>query len=80
MYVTGVEPSNLSHGGERSLCKLVVDWMESVADEKSVELLAENVSQLCIKFVRIKCDFDKKNNCMKCCTSCWQNDASDVRL
>jgi hypothetical protein len=53
LRIIGVEPSNLSQGGDRSLCKLVVDWMESVADEKSVELLAENVSGSMLEFVLI---------------------------
>jgi influenza virus NS1A-binding protein len=40
--IIGIEPSNLSSSGEKPLCKLVVDWLETAAEETPVSKLAEN--------------------------------------
>jgi len=42
--VLGVEPQNLNVDGEKLLCKLVVDWLETaIRDEDPVDKLSENV-------------------------------------
>jgi len=41
--VQGVEPQNLNVDGEKPLCKLVVDWLETAVPDETVDKLCENV-------------------------------------
>jgi hypothetical protein len=47
LSISGVEPSGLD-SGDGNLCKLVFKWLERVAEDRSIESLAENVGKVSV--------------------------------
>jgi len=67
--IVGVEPMDLHNGGEKNLCKLVVDWLEITMEERSLDRLLEDTHILYLSSDNNlrDCLDDVDNTCLNNC-------------